>query len=389
MTGYDSDGWSRESLISSLLRGSQPEADTPASVAQLLFSDEILEASPIGPERDVIINFRGAAASLPPQHLSPSASPSPSPSMPAVDPPPQPQAPRGSPARHWCFTLNHPSDDEFYDLGSLCDQTEPGHVRYLVMGQEVGETGTPHLQGYLELGIKERLPWLRSHVNARAHYELRRGPREAARDYCMKDGAWIEFGEWREEERGRRRDVEMMVEQASQGTPFYDAACDEPTTALFPFAYAKLLEGRALSATPAWRDVRVVVKIGPTGTGKTRSAFDDFWPDLFVQDFGAGNGIWWDGYSGQTLLLLDDFAGPGVSFVYLLRLLDGYPVRLPVKGAFTYGTWTEVVITTNKSIISWFPKEGDISPLLRRIHHVERYAMNGSFRVEYLDHALL
>ena len=381
---YDSDGWDHDSLISSIMRASQAsQAATPNSVDDL-FSEEILESSPVA--RDDARSEAPNPASVWRQTplLSPSASPSPE-----VDPGPQPQAHRGSTARHWCFTLNNPSDDEYYDLGSLCDQNPPGHVRYLVMGREVGETGTPHLQCYLELGIKERLTWLRANVNARAHYELRRGPREAARDYCMKDGEWIEFGEWREEERGRRRDIETMVEQASQGTPFYDACGLEPTTAQFPFAYGKLLEGRALSVTPAWRDVKVVVKIGPTGTGKTRSAFDDFWPDLFVQDFGSGNGIWWDGYSGQTLLLLDDFAGPGVSFVYLLRLLDGYPVRLPVKGAFTYGTWTEVVITTNKPIITWFPKEADISPLLRRIHHVERYVGNGVFHIELIDHAVL
>ncbi|GAH09699.1 unnamed protein product, partial [marine sediment metagenome] len=114
--------------------------------------------------------------------------------------------------RHWCWTLNNPTPDECAHIGCLCVESPPGYCRYLVMGHEVGEAGTPHLQGYLELVKQVRMTWLQEHVNDRAHYEGRRASREAARDYCKKDGEWLEFGEWKEEERGRRRDVEIMVE---------------------------------------------------------------------------------------------------------------------------------------------------------------------------------
>ncbi|GAI08280.1 unnamed protein product, partial [marine sediment metagenome] len=299
-----------------------------------------------------------------------------------------PSAPaRGSYCKHWCFTLNHASDDEFAHLGSVCDTPATGICRYLVMGREVGEGGTPHLQGYLEMTERKRIQWLKDNISLRAHLEPRRGTREEARDYCMKDGDWIEVGFWREEERGRRRDIEIMVEQASQGVSFYDAALEEPTSAHFAFAYTKLLEGRALAETPAHRLVHVTVKIGPTGCGKTRAAFSCF-PDLFLQDCSSGSEIWWDGYSGQTRLILDDFAGC-IPFRYLLRLLDVYPIRLKVKGAFTYGVWSEVIITTNVPILSWYPKEHDITPLCRRIAVVHRYVGNNSFVCERFDPASL
>ena len=319
----------------------------------------------------------------------PTHQPSPAPTEPYEgSPPPSPIAPpapgqevRAGGCRHWCFTLNHYTDVEYVHLACVCDEAEAGICRYLVMGREVGERGTMHLQGYVELTERKRLVWLKQHITLRAHWEARKGPREAARDYCCKDGDWIEFGIWKEEERGRRRDVEVMVEQASQGTPFYDAAQDEPTTAQFPFAYTKLLEGHALAVTPAWRDVTVIVKIGPTGCGKTRSAYDT-WPDLFAQDCSAGSEIWWDGYNGQTRLILDDFAG-SISYRYLLRLLDGYPIRLKVKGAFTYGVWAEVIVTTNVEISAWYPRERDISPLLRRIAAVHRYTGTNEFVSEH------
>ena len=205
----------------------------------------------------------------------------------------------------------------------------------------------------------------------------------------MKDGDWLETGEWKQEERGRRSDVERMVEQAQEGTSFYHACCDEPTSAQFPHAYGKLLEGRARSRIQPSRDVQVVVKIGPTGCGKTRSTYDAFWPDLFVQDMSSGSALWWDGYEGQTCLLLDDFDGSGIHFRWLLRLLDRYPVRLAVKGGFTYGVWDKVVITTNKAMMSWYPKETDISPLARRIDHIERYDSSGNYVTEVFQSAAL
>ncbi len=289
--------------------------------------------------------------------------------------------------RHWVFTLNHPGPDEYVHLACLCDELEAGNVRYLVMGREVGEGGTPHLQGYLELWTRKRLAWLKLHVNDRCHYEPRHGTREVARDYCCKDGDWIEFGDFHEEERGRRTDLETMVEQASQGTPFYDAVLAEATTAQFPHAYIKLLEGRALAETPAWRDVVVVVKIGATGCGKTRAALN-IWPDVFMQDCSAGGEIWWDGYSGQRRLVLDDFDGH-IPFKYLLRLLDGYPIRLKVKGAFTYGTWSEVVITSNSPISVWYRRVSDISPLLRRISVVHQYTGANEYVSNYICSAIV
>jgi len=315
--------------------------------------------------------------------LSVSASPEPE-AAPAQAPVPAPAGSRG--ARHWCFTLNHPSGDDEAHLGSLCDEIEAGHLRYLVMGREVGESGTAHLQGYLELKTPERLVWLRGHVHQYAHFEQRRGTREQARDYCMKDGDWIETGVWREEERGRRRDIEAMVEAASEGKSFYDAACEDASVAAFPQAYTKLLEGRALANTPAWRQVKVVVKIGPTGCGKTRSAMSR-WPACFLQDCTIVP-LWWDGYEGQKILILDEFSGQ-IPFHHLLRLLDGYPMRIPVKGAFTYGVWTEVIITSNHSVVSWYPKVPDIAPLLRRITEVQRYVGVDDIIIEHFHAALL
>ena len=45
-------------------------------------------------------------------------------------------------SRNYCFTLNNYSDDELRSVRELS-------CRYLVVGFEVGEMGTPHLQGFI------------------------------------------------------------------------------------------------------------------------------------------------------------------------------------------------------------------------------------------------
>lgn len=329
-------------------------------------------------EEEELVFFPRAVDLFSDSILSTSASPAAVSAAPAPPLPTRASGGGGHQAKHWCFTINNPSADQLAHVGSL-PETLPEDVQFVVVGQEVGETGTPHLQGYVELFVKRRLKWVKDNIDQTAHFEVRRGPREAARDYCCKDGLWYETGEWHKEERGRRRDIEMMVEAATSGETFYDACCAEATVAQFPHAFTKLGEGYALSQTPAWRDVTVVVKIGPTGCGKTRSVYT-LWPDLFTQDCSVGGEIWWDGYSGQTNLLMDDFAG-GIGFRWMLRLLDGYPIRLRIKGAHTYGRWTTVYVTSNMSIDDWYTREPDISPLLRRISRIEHYRSDGTIRI--------
>ena len=61
---------------------------------------------------------------------------------------------------------------------------------------------------------------------------------------------------------------------------------------------------------------------GPSGTGKSRFVAA-CWPDAFWK---APESKWWDGYSGQETVVLDDFKDYAMPLVELQRLLDWYPV---------------------------------------------------------------
>jgi len=96
-----------------------------------------------------------------------------------------------------CFTVNNYEDK---DCSAFIEYVEKNSkVRYAVCGEEVGEQGTPHLQGYINLDMdpqkggikfwKTELPF-----GKKAHFESARGSDLQNQTYCTKDGIYYEFG---------------------------------------------------------------------------------------------------------------------------------------------------------------------------------------------------
>jgi len=94
-------------------------------------------------------------------------------------------------ARKWCFTLNNYTDEDCLMLSTLFPDT----VRYLVYGREVGENGTPHLQGFVWFTTQRTLQLVKQAIGQRAHVQVCRGTAVQNRTYCTKDGDFEEFGE--------------------------------------------------------------------------------------------------------------------------------------------------------------------------------------------------
>lgn len=93
-----------------------------------------------------------------------------------------------SPAKRWGFVLNNYTDD---DISSIVPRLEE-ICKFGCFSKEVGETGTPHLQGYVEFLQKCR-PIGHSKLTTRIHWgdengKPSKGSREANVDYCTKWG---------------------------------------------------------------------------------------------------------------------------------------------------------------------------------------------------------
>ena len=115
-------------------------------------------------------------------------------------------------AKYWCFTVNNPTTDERAKIVALEDEDA---VEYLVFGNEVGESGTPHLQGFVAFATRVRLTQVKQSVSARGHFEVAKFPEKAA-EYCKKDGDFVEFGVLTLK-KGKRSDLDMFKDDVKIG----------------------------------------------------------------------------------------------------------------------------------------------------------------------------
>ena len=135
--------------------------------------------------------------------------------------------PRTTQSKRWVFTLNNYTDDDEQFLGDWLNNdyedipiTEVGGgVKYGVFGREVGESGTPHLQGFVIFNGNVRLAGLHARL-PRAHFEIARGTSVQARNYITQNpdkpnADFDEFGEFPTEQ-GKRTDLDRAIEWADE-----------------------------------------------------------------------------------------------------------------------------------------------------------------------------
>jgi len=103
-------------------------------------------------------------------------------------------------SKYWCFTVNNPP--------GLLDPSLMDGVTYCVYSEEVGDSGTYHLQGYVEFRTKRRLNAVREVLGGTAHVEPRRGTQEEAILYATKVGI---LGSLPRALRGARSTILLML----------------------------------------------------------------------------------------------------------------------------------------------------------------------------------
>lgn len=98
-----------------------------------------------------------------------------------------PSAKQISPAVRWCFTLNNWTDSEYSSIVPIFRN----NCKLVIIGSEVGDSGTPHLQGYCEFKTKLRP---KSLFVARFHWEKAKGNKTQNINYCSKDKVLFSMG---------------------------------------------------------------------------------------------------------------------------------------------------------------------------------------------------
>lgn len=105
------------------------------------------------------------------------------------------------PARtqHVCFTANNYTDTGAALLASVTTDsrvTRETKLAYLVFQKEVGESGTPHLQGYIQMERKVDIvavtKFLQEILGTQVRTFEAMGSSDQARDYCTKEDSRVE-----------------------------------------------------------------------------------------------------------------------------------------------------------------------------------------------------
>lgn len=264
--------------------------------------------------------------------------------------------PRSIRNRNWVYTLNNYTEDEI-------KTTKDVESRYSCMGFEVGDQGTPHLQGCLVFRQPKTLVHLRK-VLPRAHWEPMRGTPKEASDYCKKDGTFFESGDLPAQ--GKRTDIDKAI-ATLKASGYKRVAEDHPREFVKYHRGFKELE-LALSTPYTHPTVRGIWIYGPPGTGKSHAA-RNFSDDIYIKS----QNKWFDGYSGQSVILLDDLDSDCLHH-HLKIWTDRYSCTGETKGGTVQLKHRLFVITSNYSISELFESKGDdaIEAMERRCKIIEK-----------------
>lgn len=263
-------------------------------------------------------------------------------------------------SRAWCLTINNYTEN---DLETITNWK----AEYKIVGDEIGENGTPHLQIYFRnkeaktfRRIKKEFP--------QAHIEIAKGDDLANKTYCSKQKILMEEGTPKQQ--GKRNDIHEIRDMVKQGNNMRQIL--DVATSLQSVRMAEI----HLKYFERKRDWKSLVKwyYGPTGTGKTKRAFEESEDPYVCLDTNK----WWEGYDGHKHVIIDDMRADFCKFHQLLKLLHEYAYTVECKGGSRQLLAEQIIITSCYSPQEMFrgKSEESLDQLLRRIDILEEISQN-------------
>lgn len=250
-----------------------------------------------------------------------------------------------SQSRRWCFTLNNYTDNEFNAIKEV-------ECKYLIVGEEIGESGTPHLQGYVVFQSPCRLARVKRLVGQRAHLAVAKGTSEQNKNYCTKEGKFFEQGQCPITDGGKREqaDWDEIKKKAKAGE------LDTIESDVFIKYYPSLRSiAKDYMAKPTDLDSASGVWIhGVSGIGKSRMAR---W--TYNNAYFKPANKWWDGYQDEDFVILDDLDTNHAVLGHHLKIWsDRYSFVAEIKGGARHIRPKKFIVTSQYSIEEiWLDKE--------------------------------
>jgi uncharacterized protein (DUF433 family) len=263
--------------------------------------------------------------------------------------------------RNFCITsYSMENYDEW--ITNWADIQRHGITYLCYQAERCPKTLKEHLQGYLECGenaldynsikliLNDQKLWIGSRIASQ---------RDAI-NYTKKDDSrikelpWIELGLAKNQ--GHRTDIGNVMTLLEEGKSPTDIREEYPTI-YFKFSniimkmYGEYLKENIKESE---YKIQVILLIGRPRTGKTSEVFRRHpKKDIYMLNRTSST-AWFDGYTNQKVLLIDDFKKGMFSLREILQFTDRYYHQYPIKNGFITKQWTYVYITSNYKLQNWF-----------------------------------
>lgn len=285
--------------------------------------------------------------------------------------------------RNYVFTWNNWNTES---IEKLKETFTKEITSFICWGEEIGEEGTPHLQGYLELnaprpitflcGTTKKPKWLYG-----TRLDKRKGNQIEAINYCKKGDQSKE--EWEESKsngpnfglnakytelgiknkQGSRTDIDGIKEAAIRG------GMKEVTNIASNIQQVKLAEIFLRYHEPKRTEMPTIYWLhGPTNVGKSHWARQIALSHGYTEEdiFDKDESKWFLDYDCHKCTIFNDYRGC-IKFCELLKICDKWAHSVECKGGSRQFNSPLIIFTSDRAPENCYRNVGDVNQLIRRI----------------------
>ncbi len=259
------------------------------------------------------------------------------------------------------MTLNNPTTEECVLWNSvilLGNQSSDSakDLAFFIVQSETSESGTFHYQAYCEFNKAVGPRVIKAIFGNRVHILGAKGSSAQNIIYCTKvssrnaDDVRSIAGSW-----GRAKqsgNTLMAVSAVMRGEDMFSVMEKFPVEVMKYGARMEVLSCRRKGVRNSVPSVTILT--GVTGAGKSKFA-QETWPKAYwVAPPASGGRVWWGGYTGERVVVFDDFHSGWFKLTNLIRFMDSHPLRVAPKGSQVQFTSSHLVFTSNVDPCDWY-----------------------------------
>lgn len=256
--------------------------------------------------------------------------------------------------KNFCFTVNNYTEKDIELLQNI-------DCKYIIYGKEKGESGTPHLQGFIVFKSQKTLsaaiktfPKYHVEVAITVH---------AAIEYCKKEGDFTERGTAPMTQKDKGVKGKEFWEKTFDLAKAGDFEKIDRKVLLSHYNTIKTIARDYAVRPPDLEDVCGLWFVGAPGTGKSYSARKDYGVYYLKE-----TNKWWDSYQNEPTVIVDEVEKDSASYMghYLKKWADRYAFDAEVKGSKLIIRPERIIVTSNYTIQDIFGADVQMEQAINR-----------------------